>query len=189
MICSTLFDRLMPETHRSIGVRLPIDLFRQIEARVGIDGRRLTDVVLALLEKGLTSSNSVEADVEQRLAIVEQRLTALESNKTKQAPPPPANPYPTPPAAPAPRTAPEGGSYSAVPPGGHPRADGGRWLTTGDAARVAAERGGPGNHGTLKRWGAREPEKLAAIGLRYCPHGTKNNALASFEDLRYHPPG
>ena len=98
----------MSETHRSIGVRLPLELYRQIGARVGIDGRRLTDVVLSLLEKGLTTSNSVGSDVEQRLTSIEQRLTALESSKA----PPPASPYPVSPVQPVARTAPPVGGYS-----------------------------------------------------------------------------
>ena len=170
-------------------LRVPDDLKALLDARA--DSKKQTTNALAneILRQYLQGSDS---DLQATVKDLVERMAALESKMqsaliAKQTPPP-AKPNPPPPASPAPRTAPPVASYSAAPPGGHPRADGGRWLTTGDAARVAAERGGPGNHGTLKRWGAREPEKLEAIGLRYCPHGTKNNALASFEDLRYQPP-
>jgi len=71
------------------------------------------------------------------------------------------------------------------PPESHPRADGGRWLSTTQAVELSSSRGGPGSVATLRRWG--EDGRIAAIGLRYCPHGSKNNSLASFEDLRYPP--
>jgi hypothetical protein len=72
---------------------------------------------------------------------------------------------------------------SQHPPESHPRADGGRWLTTTQAVELSSSRGGPGSVATLRRWG--EDGRIAAIGMRYCPHGSKNNSLASFEDLRW----
>lgn len=72
-------------------------------------------------------------------------------------------------------------------PGEHPKADGGRWLSTGQAVDVSRDRGGPGNVATLKRWG--QQGQLEAIGLRHCPHGTKRNDLATFEDLRWENEG
>ena len=69
------------------------------------------------------------------------------------------------------------------PPESHPRADGGRWLSTADAVALSSSRNGPSSVASLKRWG--EDGRIEAIGLRYCPHGTKRNDLASFEDLRF----
>ena len=65
----------------------------------------------------------------------------------------------------------------------HPRADGGRWLSTTQAVKLSSSRGGPGSVASLRRWG--EDGRIEAIGMRYCPHGSKNNSLASFEDLRW----
>ena len=65
----------------------------------------------------------------------------------------------------------------------HPRADGGRWLSTTQAVVLSSSRGGPGSVASLRRWG--EDGRIEAIGMRYCPHGSKNNSLASFEDLRW----
>lgn len=52
---------------------------------------------------------------------------------------------------------------------------------------VSRARGGPDNIATLKRWG--KDDLLVEVGLRYAPHGSKRNDLASFEDLRWSQTG
>ena len=88
-------------------------------------------------------------------------------------------------APPPPSPAPTGQSSTRAAPSGegqHPRADGVRWLTTGQAVQISKARGGPDSRSTLLAWV--EDGRLAQIGLRHCPHGTRHKMLASFEDLR-----
>ena len=106
-------------------------------------------------------------------APTDRPTAAAPTAAVEPAPPPPATDRPTAAAVEPP----------PPPPPDHPKANGGRWLTTTQAVRVAEPRGGPRNGNTLKRLARRgEVEKL---GLRYCPHGTKDRTLATFEDLMF----
>jgi hypothetical protein len=127
-----------------------------------------------------------------RLEAIERRLSALEGDtggipdSTAPVTPPP---YPKAPPAPAQRTAPVVASYSAAPPDGHPKADGGRWLSTDQALELARARGYQGSPTTLRRW-CRDAnaDGLSRYGLKASHHGTRDKSLASFEDLRHQPP-
>lgn len=189
-----MLNRVMGEQTKHIGLRVPSELYTALQDRVGTDGRTLTDVVITLLNRGLGSvEQGTPSDLPgilQRLNNVEQRLTALESDRTAPSldcrlveDEPNDTPAPPPP---APRAGGEGGSYAADPPGGHPKADGGRWLSTSDAISLSASRGGPDNRATLKRWG--QTGRLESIGLAHRPHGSKRNDLATYEDLRHPQP-
>lgn len=174
--------------------RLPSDLKAQLAAAAKDDAISQNALVVRALQQYLGQPDStMPSGGSEAISELMARVAALEA--IVMAPPPrncrvvesEPNDIPAPPAQPAPRTAPPVASYSAAPPGGHPRADGGQWLTTGDAAKVSGERGGTTSPVTLKRWGKVADPRLDTIGLRYCPHGTRDKMLASFEDLRYQP--
>lgn len=179
---------------KNIGLRLPADLLARIDALIDKDrpGRSTrTDIMISLLELGLSAGAGEPQDagepVWDAIAAIERRVERLELRS--QPDPPAAQKTPTAPKMPS-QNRPEAASKSAQvsqhPPKNHPTADGGRWLTTSQAAALSAARGGPENGSTLKRWG--EQGRANELGLRYCPHGSRNKSLATFEDLRHCPP-
>lgn len=142
-----------------------------------------------LVERALVSylaTDSSNVAENQLIADLIARVEKIEGQLAAPPPSVPSAPAPTPPPKQPAQNRQQGGSSPVQvpehPTGEHPKANGGRWLSTTDAVAVSASRGGPDNTATLKRWGERG--QLEALGLRYCPHGTKRNDLASFEDLR-----
>ena len=185
---------------KNIGLRIDADLLAQVDALAAEQGTSRTFVIVEALHRrlGLAKSSAVEqrlADVEQRLTIVEQSLGDV-AEQRPTAPNKPSPPSPSVPTAAAPTPPPkhpsqnrrEGASKPAQ-VSGHPtespqKADGGRWLTTSQAVEVSQARGGTGNSSTLKRRGRRCETEV--IGLRWIDRPpSKDNSLASFEDLRW----
>ncbi len=168
----------MPNKFRhNFGIRLPQALIAAIEARANTTGLTKTQVVEDILAAhfGLEQATDIVQRmvvVEQRLADVEQRI-AGKAHQNNDAPAPRAHRDVA-----LPTQKPESAE-------GHPAANGARWLTTGQAILLSQSRGWPDNRATLLRW-AKEG-KLEPFGLRWIPHGSKRNDLATFEDLR-HPP-
>ena len=189
----------MPNDLQNIGLRLPADLLARID---GLKGSRpgwktRTDIMIALLEVGLSAGIAAEQvageNVWDAIGDLRDRLASVEAELRSH----PTQPAPTAPKQHGGLTEEERDAIAAAksaaptaaavepppPPPPHPKANGGRWLTTTQAVRVAEPRGGPPNGNTLKRLARRgEVEKL---GLRYCPHGSKDKTLATFEDLRF----
>ena len=165
----------MTQKRAQILLRVPEPLKVAAEAAATELGLSLTDWLIAAInaqlgEPDISTGGKVEWEISEKLSDIDSRLSAIDSRLIALE----AKPAPTaaaPPAAPPP------------PPPDHPKANGGRWLTTKQAVRVAEPRGGPCNGNTLKRLARRgEVEKL---GLRYCPHGSKDRTLATFEDLMF----
>jgi hypothetical protein len=176
------------EPRQNFGTRLPRALIDAIEARANTTGRTKTQIVEDALVAYFGLGEATEGtDVMQRLADVEQRLTNVERRLTENAQQRPTNVKHRPTVAQQPpNDAPEDSNAELhAPADGHPVADGLRWLSTGQAIVVSQRRNGPDNRATLMRW-AREG-RLDALGLRWIPHGSKRNDLATFEDLQ-HPP-
>ena len=174
-------------------LRLPKPLKVAAEAAATELGLSLTDWVIAAINAQLgevdspTDSSELSAklsDIDSRLSAIDSRLIALESKPTQPAPKPRGGlteeERDAIAAADRPTDRP---TAAAQPAADHPKANGGRWLTTTQAVRVAEPRGGPPNGNTLKRLARKG--KVEELGLRYCPHGSKDKTLATFEDLMF----
>ncbi len=154
----------------TLNIRIPPAVLEAIDAIADERGANRSQVALELLKEGLgmgeaVSQSVTQSETQQRLEAIEQRLSVLESSHKDK-------PVHT---AVAQRV--------TVPQdrGGHPIADGVRWLTTTQAFQVAKARGFVDSMATFKR--AAKSGGVDAYRLRHTPHGTKDNRLASFEDL------
>jgi hypothetical protein len=153
--------------------------------------RALADYFAASASKTLASDSEGDSNLLARLEALEAQVVELAAKvgaatatgQAKTAPPPQTKDAPKQPPQNRQQAASKPPQVSGLPPESPRRADGQRWLTTSQAVEVSRARGGPDNVATLKRWG--KDGELGAIGLRFCPHGTKRNDLASFEDLRW----
>lgn len=165
-----------------VGLRLPSELVATVDRMATEQGLTRTAVITAAIRKGLGLPSGVP--LEQRLTSVEQRLTNVEETvkqgKTSVKQNVKQRKTPVKQNVEQRKTA-----FNAAPDDSHPVADGGRWLTTSQAAARSAGRGGPAVISTLKRKGGNG--ELEPFGLRYCPHGSRSNKLATFEDVWFPP--
>ena len=189
---------------QNIGLRIDADLLAQVDALAAEQGTSRTFVIVEALHRmlGLAKSSTVEqrlADVEQRLGIVEQALGSSAKQRLTPSNKPDTPPQTVPTAAapiPPPKQprqdAQQGGSspsqVSEHPTESPQKADGGRWLTTKDAWQRARGRGcTKENKDAFRSWANRNPGDAAKrYGLRRIERPpSKDNSLASFEDLRW----
>ena len=59
---------------RSVAVRIPDPLLGAIDARVGVDGKNRSEVIITLLQKGLAISPTDAALILERLNAIEGKL-------------------------------------------------------------------------------------------------------------------
>lgn len=129
---------------KSVGLRVPSDLFERLEAARAARGGTLTAIILEAIACGLDSLESnAPGNVEQRLTIVEQRLNNVEQRLT-------APPIPTPGSSPKPPPPPE------IPEGGDRLSDSAlrrRWINAGSP-------------GTFQQWAASQGWQRYGAGNR-----------------------
>lgn len=153
-----------------ISAKMPDDLHAAVKGKM--ESTKLTQsqaVIEALrLWCGLPAS-----DRDDRLALIESRLSALEQRFT----PVDGVDRPKPPKTVVPVPAESTGSTVVD-------ADGLQWLTTSQAFAVATTRGCDRGFDAFRSWSKRNPAECESMyRLRHIAHGTKSNTAASFEDV------
>lgn len=186
----------MPPTPQT-NVRLSPGIKTQAQAAAETEGISFSELVQRALvaylagpntakDTGADTASEVIPDVVSALAAkldaIADRVAALEQGAGAANQPGQAKTTPPPHAKDAPSQVAKR-DRTAAGEEGEIKADGVRWLTTSQAVEVSQARGGPNNGGTLKRRG--KIGELGELGLRWIPREpSKDNSLASFEDLR-----
>ena len=157
-----------------ISARLPDDLAALVAAKMGSTGLSQSQAVIEALRLWVGLPVAAPND---RLAGIERRLSALEQGSTRSTVVYPPKPPKQTVAAPIESTGFTGST-------GFAEADGGRWLTTQQGYATATRRGYQGSATAWRSWSKRNPgDCLSRYQLRYIPHGSRSNTVASFEDV------
>ena len=156
-----------------ISAKLPPELHAAVLDKMQSTGLTQSQAIIAALSAwvGLPGQDGDDriAGIEQRLSALEQRSTGstvvypMRSEKVRKGPPPEST---------------QSTGSTAV------EADGGRWLTTQQGYAVATSRGYDGSASAWRSWSKRNPDQCEAqYQLRHISHGSRSNTAASFEDL------
>jgi predicted DNA-binding protein len=175
-IPTELMDRLKRFTestgvNQSAAIRKAIEQFLDIAESTGLTRLTNSEDNFQSTELGAR----VDA-VDDRLTGIEKRLEALEEGRSSASPPEPI-------AAIVTTTEPKA-KKSPPPPDSKPLADGGQWLTTTEAWKLAQKRGCDRNYSSFSKHAKAHPDKLDVWGLRFLGSNKPGDQrTASFQDL------